>query len=301
MNIFFLDRDPVAAAPMHTDKHVVKMVLETAQILSTVQHRYAPAGTVPWCYKPSHENHPSVRWAGDSVAHYRWTVQLGLALTAEYTYRYGRRHACTDLLEKLAVNFPLGMPDAGWVDPPQCMPDEYKDTDAVSAYRRYYLGAKVASATWKHRPIPSLGESIMAKQPKAAPAAPVFAENAAEVATKRSRTSPNFPPEAVVEFLVENNPKRVGSKSFDRFSAYMGTGTVGEYIAAGGTYGDLKYDAEHGFIAVEGFAAVVKERKERAPKAEKAAPAPKAEKAAPIKRKAKAAPVAVEAEEESEE
>jgi hypothetical protein len=145
----------------------------------------------------------------------------------------------------------------------------------------------------------------MAKQPKAAPvaapAAPVFADPAAEVAAKRSRTSPNFPLEAKVKFLTESNPKRAGSKSFDRFAAYMGTVTVGEYIAAGGTYGDLKYDAEHGHISVEGFDAVVKERKERAPKAEKAAPAPKAEKAAPIKRKAKAAPVAVEAEEESEE
>lgn len=142
----------------------------------------------------------------------------------------------------------------------------------------------------------------MAKQPKAAPAAPaapVFAETAAEVAAKRSRTSPNFPLEAAVQFLTDGNPKRVGSKSFDRFAAYMGAGTVGEYIAAGGTYGDLKYDAEHGHISVEGFDAVVKERKERAPKA--AEPTPKAEKAAPIKRKVKAAPVAVEAEEESEE
>lgn len=141
----------------------------------------------------------------------------------------------------------------------------------------------------------------MAKKPEAetaAPAAPVFAENAAEVATKRSRTSPNFPPEAGVTFLTESNPKRVGSKSFDRFAAYMGAGTVGEYIAAGGTYGDLKYDAEHGFITVGGFDAVVKERKERAPKA---AATPKAEKVAPIKRKGKPAPVAVEAEEEVEE
>jgi len=300
MNIFFLDRDPVAAAPMHTDKHVVKMILETAQILCTVHHRYG--NNVPGLYKPTHENHPSVRWAGDSREHYRWLARLGMALTAEYTYRYKKIHACSDLLFALATHFPPTLVKTGWVDPPQCMPDEYKNSDTVSAYRRYYAGAKVAGATWKYRPIPSLGDSIMAKKPKAetaAPEAPVFAENAAEVATKRSRTSPNFPPEAGVSFLTDSNPKRAGSKSFDRFAAYMGTGTVGEYIAAGGTYGDLKYDAEHGHITVEGFDAVVKERKERAPKAAK--PAAAAPKAAPIKRKGKPAPVAVEAEEEFEE
>lgn len=311
MNIFFLDRDPAVAARMHTDKHVVKMVLETAQILSTAHA--AHGSTLPGLYKPTHAAHPCVRWVGASRAHYAWAARLGLALTAEYTYRYEKRHACTDLLERLAVNFPSNMPRAPWVDPPQCMPEEYQDSDAVSGYRRYYAGAKMASATWKKRSIPSLGEVQMAKSksaptPQAEPApvtapapAPVPQAEPAAEKVGRSRTSPNFPPTAEIEWLVEGNPKREGSKSHERFGEYYGAGTVGEYIEKGGTYGDLKYDAEHGYLTVEGFAAKLVERKVRAPKAEKPAAAPKAEKPAPIKRKAKAAPEPVEAEEESDE
>ena len=127
----------------------------------------------------------------------------------------------------------------------------------------------------------------------------VFEKAEKEAVAKRARTSPNFPPDAEVTFLVEDNPKREGSKSFDRWKGYAGASTVGDYIAAGGTYGDLKYDAEHGFIKVEGFEAKLVERKVREPKAEKPAAAESAP--APVRRKAKkekAAPATVEAEEE---
>jgi len=288
---------------MHTDKHVVKMVLETAQILSTVHA--AHGSDLPGLYRPTHAAHPCVRWAGACRAHYAWAARLGLALAAEYTYRYEKRHACTDLLERLATNFPSSMPRAPWVDPPQCMPEEYRDSDAVSGYRRYYAGAKVAAATWKKRSTPSLGEVDMAKS-KPAPVAPApvpVAEPAAETAKRRGRTSPNFPPTAEITWLVEGNPKREGSKSRDRYEAYRSATTVEEYIAAGGTFGDLKYDAEHGYLTVEGFEAKLVERKVRAPKAAAeptqvtAKPAP-----APVKRKVKApAPAPVEAEEESDE
>ena len=38
MNIFVLDRNPVIAAQMQCDKHIVKMIVESGQMLSTV-HR----------------------------------------------------------------------------------------------------------------------------------------------------------------------------------------------------------------------------------------------------------------------
>lgn len=128
--------------------------------------------------------------------------------------------------------------------------------------------------------------------------APV-AEPAAESAAKRRRTSPNFPPESEVTLLTKNNPKREGSKSFDRYENYAVAGTVGEYIAAGGTYADLKYDAEHGFVSVEGFDAVIVKRKVREPKAPKAEEAPAAAKPVPVQRKVKVTvKVTVEAEED---
>jgi hypothetical protein len=139
MNLFFLDRDPVAAAALHSDQHVVKMALETAQILCAVLHRYDQ----PARYKPTHARHPSVLWTGDSLPHFHWARELGLALCTEYTFRFGKVHACLEVIATLAIP---PMPDFGWVDPPQAMPDHYRGPDAVAAYRVYYAGDKASFA-----------------------------------------------------------------------------------------------------------------------------------------------------------
>ncbi len=143
----------------------------------------------------------------------------------------------------------------------------------------------------------------MKKAEKVQGAHDIFAQADEQAAEKRTRSSPNFPPDSEVTFLSTENPKRVGSKSYDRWNAYAGATTVGEYIAAGGTYGDLKYDAEHGFVKVAGFDAKVVERKARQPKAEKVTGPSTSGVPAPVKRKGgkkeKAAPATVEAEEET--
>ena len=153
MNIFFLDRDPVTAARLHSDQHVVKMVLETAQILCAALFRHGIASP----YKPTHARHPSVLWAGDSLSHWRWTRALGLALGEEYTYRRGRVHASALVIAALPET--PAIPDTCWTDPPQAMPDAYRGADAVAAYRAYYAGEKSrfagkGPATWTERPKP---------------------------------------------------------------------------------------------------------------------------------------------------
>lgn len=152
MNIFFLDRDPAVAAQLHCDKHVVKMVLETAQILSSVHHRYEN----PVTYKPTHQKHPCVLWAGSSPMHYRWTQQLGEHLSRVYTHRHGKQHKSGKLIrgELELPPFRLAMSPVFWEDPPQCMPDEHKDTDPVLAYQRYYRVAKYGITTWAMSVIP---------------------------------------------------------------------------------------------------------------------------------------------------
>ncbi len=140
MNIFFLDRDPLAAARLHSDVHVVRMATETGQILCAALHRHGlPA---PW--KPTHPRHPSVLWAGDSLAHWQWLRRLGLALCAEYTWRFGRSHGAAAVIAALPEAPPL--PEAGWTDPPQAMPDAYKGPDAVAAYRAFYAAEKAVFA-----------------------------------------------------------------------------------------------------------------------------------------------------------
>jgi len=148
MNIFYLDRDIDYAVRYHCDSHAVKMSLETAQIRCTALHRIGE----PAPYKSTHAKHPSVLWCGDGLAHYQWLIRFGRALCAEYTYRYGRHHASEAVIDTLPDTPPL--PDTGWTDPPQAMPDEFKRPDPVDGYRAFYVGEKAHFAKWMERPVP---------------------------------------------------------------------------------------------------------------------------------------------------
>ena len=137
MNIFYLDRDPYKAASYVYDKHKVKMILESAQMLCTA-HRYYGNEDVP--YKTAHLNHPSSIWCRQSIPNYMWLYNHMLALGKEYTKRYNRTHlTITKCKEPLSVS-PEGIDTyVSFTEPPQCMPDEYKvEGDSLSAYWNYY-------------------------------------------------------------------------------------------------------------------------------------------------------------------
>jgi len=155
MNIFYLDKDPVVAAQMHCNKHVVKMILESAQMLSTA-HRVLDgdehADNVGM-YKMVHRNHPSSIWVRTSDANYAWLYKLYGALLREYTYRYNKCHASEQLLYKLWVR-PRNLLHGDFTSPPQCMPDYCKNDDTVFAYQNYYILEKSSFATWKRRDKP---------------------------------------------------------------------------------------------------------------------------------------------------
>ena len=99
MNIFFLHKDPLRAAKAQCDKHVVKMVLETAQMLSTGAHKFKYVNT-PGIYKPAYENHPMTQWVSHTKDNYMWTCEHGLALSKEYTARYNKFHKSDVVLAK---------------------------------------------------------------------------------------------------------------------------------------------------------------------------------------------------------
>ena len=144
MNIFILDNDPIKAAQMHIDKHIVKMPLETAQILSTI---------CGYPYRPTHRNHPCTVWARQTKGNYNWLVQLGFALCKEYSLRYSRRHKCKDVIEQLKYA-PEFIPDGERTPFALAMPDECKQDDAVLAYRTYYRTHKKHIASWINRETP---------------------------------------------------------------------------------------------------------------------------------------------------
>lgn len=154
MNIFVLDEDPIKAANL-LDKHIVKMPLETAQILCTV----ARSRGFEAPYKSTHVKHPAVLWTAQSSANWSWLCEHGLALCHEYTKRYKKRHKCQDIIIEMQLNT-----EKIWGEDlhyskhtafVQCMPDEYKRPNAVDAYRAYYIGAKKDIAKWDHSEKPS--------------------------------------------------------------------------------------------------------------------------------------------------
>jgi hypothetical protein len=146
MNIFYLHEDPVMAAEMHCDKHVCKMIIETAQMMSSVYSRY---GCENPPYKPTHQKHPSTVWTGDNQLHYNWVRTLGLQLCREYTKRYNKTHKTEAVIKALWLA-PSDMPILAWQDPPQCMDAEYKRDNTIEAYRNYYIMAKAKFAKWAH-------------------------------------------------------------------------------------------------------------------------------------------------------
>ena len=147
MNIFYLHEDPRKAAEYQYNKHVVKMILESAHMLCTAHHHYGNGDNVP--YKKAHYNHPSTIWVRDNIENYAWLYRHMLALGEEYTKRYGKTHLTITKCKEPLSKAPPGMPWLGFTQPPQAMPDEYKDECSLQAYWNYYIGAKRIIANWK--------------------------------------------------------------------------------------------------------------------------------------------------------
>ena len=169
MNIFFLHVDPCVNASYYCDKHVVKIILEIAQMLWAAfgtQEVDIPPGVKR--YKATHRNHPMTMWVGSSLANFTYTTQIGLALCREYTERYNKTHACEPIIEFLRTHPPKHFeyrtsPKATYAktdNPPNttpiplCMDKQYHCESLIDSYRTYYKLAKRSICTWKWTPRP---------------------------------------------------------------------------------------------------------------------------------------------------
>ena len=177
MNIFILDNDPIKAAQQQCDKHVVKMIVESGQMLSTVhrmldgtmERRPSKSGSMlqyfkhphmqmeNTLYKACHFNHPSTVWTRESLQNYIWHYDHFYALCIEYTYRYGKIHMTDTKLRKALKQFPINIPDIGsskfklaMGSNPECIFE-----DAVKSYRAFYHTKEDRfKLVWSKRPIP---------------------------------------------------------------------------------------------------------------------------------------------------
>lgn len=150
MNIFVLDENPKLAAIQQLDKHVVKMPLESGQLLcSAFEKNQAP-------YKRTHYNHPCSIWTRQSKENFLWLVEHGLSLCEEYTFRYSKIHKTQKVIDWCRDNIlKIQFPQTGLTPFAQAMPWEYKNESAVLAYQAYYIGEKAKIAKWTKREIPN--------------------------------------------------------------------------------------------------------------------------------------------------
>ena len=169
MNIFVTDPSPTVSAQVLPDKHIVKMPLESCQMLAIVcsekwGHGYGEIhkkdGEPYKTDKGAFRGHPCTIWAAESIANTAWLIQHGFGLLEEYTHRYGKVHSCqttmnaaekvfeektgkTLLCHKEATPFAF----AG--------PDEFKyDTsiDTLTAYKRYISSKPWAASNYLRNP-----------------------------------------------------------------------------------------------------------------------------------------------------
>jgi len=153
MNIFYLDKDCVTSAQYHTDKHVVKMILEYSQLLCTA-HRLLDDDVDDRLYRATHKNHPSAKYVRYTDSNYNFVYRMFTALCDEYTYRYGKVHLTDTKLRELLKTPPKNIPVGQMTRMPQAMPDEFKCCDSIIAYRNYYRIAKQHLHTWTKRATP---------------------------------------------------------------------------------------------------------------------------------------------------
>ena len=182
MNIFVLDENPQTAAQMMCDKHVVKMILESGQMLSTA-HRVIDG--IEWTdyskngrrikrwrsphnlmeemlYKASFVGHPCTKRVMENNKNYYWLVEQAYELCKEYTRRYKKVQKTEDMISLVRFRKPVNIPIAASITPfVQAMPEEYKNPSAVEAYRAYYLGEKTYFAEWKNAETPSWYKEVL--------------------------------------------------------------------------------------------------------------------------------------------
>ncbi|MGW8227285.1 MAG: pyrimidine dimer DNA glycosylase/endonuclease V, partial [Gammaproteobacteria bacterium] len=147
---FVLDKDVNKCARYHCDQHVVKMILESVQMLCTVLNKNGIATP----YKSTHQKHPCVLWVEDSYANFVWLKELAIALNAEYKYRFERisDHKSIAVLEEIED---FQYENRGLTEFAQAMPEKYKvPGKPVLAYRQFYLGEKIHFAKWTKRSLP---------------------------------------------------------------------------------------------------------------------------------------------------
>ena len=153
MNIFYLDKKINNCVRYYNNKHVVKMILEYAQLLSSAHNILD--GDKEYLYKTTHKNHPCTKWTLSSSNNYKYLYNLWILLMEEYTFRYEKVHK-SERLKTYLKEVPKNINNKDFTEPPICMDDIYKiNNNCIDSYRNYYIKGKKHINQWKKRNIPN--------------------------------------------------------------------------------------------------------------------------------------------------
>jgi len=174
MNIFALDKNPIIAARMHCDQHVPKMIVESAQMLSTAHRvldgeqykelsksgkrmmtRYRHSKYDDILYKAAYINHPCTVWTRKTLDNYNWLYNLFIELGNEYCSRYNKVHLTINKLQDILAHPPENIKDSKQTPFALAVKETPKQEDEIQAYRLFYKLDKARFATWnKGRAVP---------------------------------------------------------------------------------------------------------------------------------------------------
>lgn len=173
MNIFVLSENPVEAAHFHCDQHLHKMILESAQMLSTAAHKFFP-GIKAYVYKPAYQNHPCTQWVSSSLANMEWVCHLAISLNEIRESQGSDRHSSMDVIKAICDQFLVIDPKNNISKPASFAEAMYPhikvraDLTTVEKYRLYYqkkhaqwLLDKGAGMSYKNRPVPDFMKTVL--------------------------------------------------------------------------------------------------------------------------------------------
>lgn len=180
MNIFALDEDPVIAAEMHCDRHVLKMIIEHTQMLTYAYYhtigifnrkllienqeiihilfdgfpRVDQFGN-PKPYGISHYNHPCTKWARECKSNWKWLLDCTISLCNEYEKRWGKVHSVKKLLDWMQIRIPF-LKDSNKITPfAQVVPECFISDDPILSYRKYYaIKNSIMQVKWNYSDSP---------------------------------------------------------------------------------------------------------------------------------------------------
>lgn len=149
MNIFHLSKDLEKSARYHCDRHICKMLIEYAQLLSSANRLLG----LDEGYKLTHANHPCAIWTRHSLDNWKYVKELARYCNIEFKFRYSHlsNHKSYDVIESLTIP---NIPAIGLTMPPLCMPDDVKLELVIPSYRNYYREHKRDIAHWTRRKVP---------------------------------------------------------------------------------------------------------------------------------------------------